>query len=671
MTRTAACLLALCAALAAQVRVGPYLQSLGEREVTICWQTAEETSGGVLVGDAPDDLDEQVAGARGRYHAVRVRGLKPGRTYYYAVTDRDEVLAGGDRLHHFTTAPKRGSRAPIRIWAAGDVGTGNEDQRAVRDAMRAFTAGRPPDFFLGLGDLAYSDGDEDEFRENFFAPYREDLRSLCCFPSVGNHETYGSREDWGAGEQYSYFNFFVLPEERSGTERYYSFDWGNIHVVSLDSQLSSRGPNAPMARWLKADLAATDADWLIASFHHPPYTKGSHDSDRERRLREMRENIVPILEAHGVDLVLTGHSHSYERSQLVHGFYATPTTAEDGTRVDAGDGDWLGDGVYTKPRGLSPSGAVYVVTGNGGKTSSVKGDFPHVLSAFSERRLGSCVIDVVGDQLTLTHLRDDGTVSDRFTIHKGKDRQPPAVLGARQLGAELVRVYLSEPVPELAAEQFSIEGTDVRALTVLDSAVEVLLETAPHTLGAEHRLTVRELEDAAGNELDEQVLPYTGAGAARHLVAAGERWRYILGTDDPGDWTAPDYDDASWPSGPSGFGYGDSDDATVLRTMRGRTSTVFTRIAFEAPGDLAELWLEVRYDDGFAAFLNGTRVASVNAPRTVSHKSRASDSQEDGSGRFAVPLDALREGRNVLAVVGLNRAHDSSDLTLEVELLGR
>ena len=100
-----------------------------------------------------------------------------------------------------------------------------------------------------------------------------------------------------------------------------------------------------MAQWLKADLEKTKAEWLIAYFHHPPYTKGSHDSDKEEQLIEMREHIMPILESGGVDIVFTGHSHIYERSMLIDGAYATPTVSE-GVILDDGDGNPNGDGPY-------------------------------------------------------------------------------------------------------------------------------------------------------------------------------------------------------------------------------------------------------------------------------------------------------------------------------------
>ena len=74
-----------------------------------------------------------------------------------------------------------------------------------------------------------------------------------------------------------------------------------------------------MATWLRSDLASTSQNWTIAFWHHPPYSKGSHDSDTEYELVGMREVFLPILEANGVDLVLTGHSHDYERTWLING----------------------------------------------------------------------------------------------------------------------------------------------------------------------------------------------------------------------------------------------------------------------------------------------------------------------------------------------------------------
>ena len=87
------------------------------------------------------------------------------------------------------------------------------------------------------------------------------------------------------------------------------------------------------AQWLKQDLAANTLPWTVVYFHHPPYSKGSHNSDIEIELVNMRERVVPIFERYKVDLVLSGHSHSYERSYLLNGHYGQENTFVAGTHA--------------------------------------------------------------------------------------------------------------------------------------------------------------------------------------------------------------------------------------------------------------------------------------------------------------------------------------------------
>ena len=112
----------------------------------------------------------------------------------------------------------------------------------------------------------------------------------------------------------------------SGTEHYYSYDFANIHFICLDSMTAGRTTNNAMYLWLTNDLANVTATWTIAYWHHPPYTKGSHDSDYETDLIEMRQVFLPVLEQGGVDLVLAGHSHCYERSYLLDQHYGNSST---------------------------------------------------------------------------------------------------------------------------------------------------------------------------------------------------------------------------------------------------------------------------------------------------------------------------------------------------------
>lgn len=174
--------------------------------------------------------------------------------------------------------------------------------------------------------------------------------------------------------------------------------------------------------------------------------------------------------------------------------------------------------------------------------------------------------------------------------------------------------------------------------------------------------------------------PSDEAGAP--IVKVGDVWSYWKGTAAPPGasmaWTGLGYDASAWESGPTGIGYADGDDATVLDDMRGRYTVVFARRTFSVadPAALGRLLLRVDYDDGFVAFLNGVEVARRNvagsAGDPVEEDDVASGGREAGTPE-TIDVDAFRSeivaGPNVLAFAVLNHVLDSSDLSLIPELL--
>jgi hypothetical protein len=135
---------------------------------------------------------------------------------------------------------------------------------------------------------------------------------------------------------------------------------------------------------------------------------------------------VPILEQHGVDLMLSGHSHSYERSYLIDGHYGSSGTFGPANLVDGGTGRPTETGAYEKPSlGQDPHrGAVYAVAGSSGQTSGGALDHPAMLVSLNV--LGSLVLDVNGNRLDATFLDDRGTVRDRFSLIKAPATLPVA-----------------------------------------------------------------------------------------------------------------------------------------------------------------------------------------------------------------------------------------------------
>lgn len=400
---------------------GPYLQMVTPSSVVVVWRTSTATASRVFYGTAQATLSLTVdATGTGTQHEVRITGLQPNTKYFYAVGFGTTKLGGNDANHYFVTSPQVGTRQRFRAWVVGDSGTGDSNQLAVRNAMATYTAASRPDLFLHLGDIAYDSGTEAEFQGHFFDPYQDTLRNTVCWPTLGNHEGVNSDSATQTGP---YYAAYVLPTAAeagglaSGTKAYYSFDYANVHFVVLDSQDSPRTPTGAMLTWLRNDLASTDQDWIIAYWHHPPYSKGSHNSDTESQLVQMRENAVPILEAGGVDLVLSGHSHTYERSYLVNGATDTPTTAA-GHIVNSGDGKPDGGGAYHKRFGQNANeGAVYAVAGHGGAGLGRIGTHP--LMFFTQAAHGSCILEVDGLTLTLHNVLATGVVPDSFSLVKG------------------------------------------------------------------------------------------------------------------------------------------------------------------------------------------------------------------------------------------------------------
>ena len=446
-------LLALCVLLAgvacasAQVTVNrhPYIQNTTQDSAAIVWRTAGATTPIIRYGTAADLLLNEVLpvntvikrapGVDGpakmpRLHSApkdtyqyetTIHGLVPGATYYYGIYDDDQLLVGADEQHYFKTLPEVNATGPYRFLVIGDSGTGSPSQIAGYNKMKEWVAadGKPVDGYVHLGDMAYSVGTDGEFTNNFFNIYSDLMRNTVTWPTMGNHEGITSSGVTQIGPYYDAFAVPTLGEaggEPSGTEAYYSFDVGRIHFICLNSHDLPRSSNAEMGLWLKADLEMTNADWLVAFWHHPPYTKGSHDSDREVQLIDMRSTIMPILEGAGVDLVLCGHSHIYERSMLIDGAYGTPTVAE-GHILDDGDGDPAGNGAYRKSASLNPNeGTVAMVAGNG--YSAVPSPTPCVVMRSVISEVGTVLIDIDGDTLTGRMINILGESRDEFQIIK-------------------------------------------------------------------------------------------------------------------------------------------------------------------------------------------------------------------------------------------------------------
>ena len=399
---------------------GPYLQMASSSSMTIRWRTSTATDSEVRAGTSANNLSKiERSSTQTTEHEIRLTDLTPNTTYYYSIGSSSSVLGSGTS-YFFKTPPTTGSRNPTRIWVIGDSGTANSDAEAVYDAYRTLTGTAYTDLWLMLGDNAYNTGTDTEYQQAVFDLYPELLKQTVVWPTIGNHD--GTTAD-SESESGPYYDIFTLPRQAesgglaSGTEAYYAFDYGNVHFVVLDSYETDRSETGAMMQWLRSDLQNTNADWIIAFWHHPPYSKGSHDSDSDDRMTDMRSIALPILEGYGVDLVLTGHSHAYERSKFLDGHYQTSDTFSNSYEIDNGSGRTDGTGAYKKKMGAPHSGAVYVVAGSSGQVSS-SGNLDHPAMYLSLRELGSMILDVNGLTLNASFIDDTGTKRDYFTLSK-------------------------------------------------------------------------------------------------------------------------------------------------------------------------------------------------------------------------------------------------------------
>lgn len=399
---------------------GPYLQMAGHNRMTIRWRTNKAVDSRVIFGLSRDHLINSVNGdALVVDHEITLKDLKPLTRYYYSVGSVDYVLFG-DSETYFETSPKPGERVSTRIWVIGDSGTADKHAQSVYQAYAQKTGDSYTDQWIMLGDNAYNNGTDEDYQDAVFEIYPSLLKQTPLWSTLGNHDGYSASSAKQSGVYYDIFSFPKRGEfggVASGTEAYYSYTYGNIHFIVLDSYDSNRLSGGDMLKWLEADLQSVTSDWVIAYWHHPPYSKGSHDSDVDAQLIQMRQNTLPILDRYEVDLVFSGHSHSYERSMLISGHYGASSTFNHTKHVvDQGRGAGS-DGPYQKlNKGIS-RGTIYTVAGSSGKVSR-RGRLDHPVMSQVSRTLGSVILTIDGLTLNSAFIDAKGLIVDSFTINK-------------------------------------------------------------------------------------------------------------------------------------------------------------------------------------------------------------------------------------------------------------
>jgi len=438
---------------------GPYLQAGKQDSITLRWRTntpsgSKVTWGPVYVslpGTYPNSFLQDVA-VPVTEHIVRIGGLNPDTKYWYSIGTSTAVLQQTSN-NYFLTLPPANTTRKLRFAAFGDCGNNSTNQVNVKNALLSYTGANDIDAWLLLGDNAYSFGTDAEYQTNFFDVYAGDmLRNIKLYPAPGNHDYGNSSANTGLRNMPYHLNFTVPRSGEiggipSGVSNYYSFDIGPVHFISLDSYGMEDGNTTKMydtsgaqATWLKADLQANTRRWTIAYWHHPPYTKTSHNSDTELDLVAVREKFIRILERYGVDLILCGHSHGYERSYLLKGFYntyASPLLDADfnavqhtatGNLQNAKYDGSANSCPYVYSSGHNLHGTVYVVSGSSGQLGGTSSGYPQNCMYYSNETNGGCFyFEVDSNRLDASFISYTTgpfvpVIRDRFTIIKDANK---------------------------------------------------------------------------------------------------------------------------------------------------------------------------------------------------------------------------------------------------------
>jgi len=343
---------------------GPYLQNVGKHHITIMWETTYSTESRVDYG-ITEDCNLFVEDTKEvKLHEVTLRPLRPNTLYYYKISRGFTTKTGT-----FRTAPDH--NIPVKFVVYGDSQANPDIHRTIAKNIQKIG----PALILHTGDLV-SNGTKNYFWESlFFKPLRDVIDHIPIFTCLGNHERNAK----------NYFNLFSLPNNES----WYSFNYSNCHFVSLDTNKDYR-KDSNQYKWLRNDLRNANTTWKFVFFHHPPYSSGRHGSNPK-----VRSILTPLFRRQGVDIVFSGHDHTYQRSFPINSAFKPDDAAV--TYVVSGGG----------------GGKLYNLTPN------------NIWTAAAIKLHNFCVVNVDGGRLDFRALDTDGKVLDKFTIEKekGKYRQ--------------------------------------------------------------------------------------------------------------------------------------------------------------------------------------------------------------------------------------------------------
>lgn len=356
-------------------QVRPFLQYATGDSVRVVFETTRPVVGAVRYGETAEFTREATIAEPLMLGEVVLDGLNPDEPYFYRaelIDDKGQTLASD--VLTFQTAAPRGT--PISFAIISDT----QDNPAVAGTLAQHIWGQRPGFVVHPGDLTGTGSRKGDWTEEFFSGGMGDLLSrVTMYPVLGNHEE----------DARHYYRYFSLPQP----EYFYKFSQGDADFFMIDTNRDV-SPGSEQYQWLERELSASDATWKFAVHHHPPYSSDENDYGDTWKGRSTRGDLrvralAALYDQHGVDLVMTGHIHSYERTWPITG------------------GRVVADG-----------GTVYTITGGGGGGLETPSPTRPAFNNTVRRGHHYCMVRINGGTLEFFAYDLDDRLFDHMRIEK-------------------------------------------------------------------------------------------------------------------------------------------------------------------------------------------------------------------------------------------------------------
>ena len=439
---------------------GPCLLQPGTDEMTLVVDHVRPVPATLEWGVLGGPLQRMEHADPERHHMFALTGLTSDAIYSYRITSGEDLDSGPRQFRTLPVAPES-----YRIITVGDVRS--QPAEWARVSNRIVEHESEALFMIGTGDYPSDGRKYPQWVLQFFRPARDLLARMPLWPAIGNHEATrpaGSTQE----ENSKYFSLFELP----GNEHWYRVDYHLLTLLIVDSN-SHCDPSSEQYEWLRSQLRSKRARYTLVAFHHAPFTSGPHGkvhpdgTPKEWPIDESQRFLVPLFEMYGVDLVLNGHDHLYERSEK--------------------------------------NGLTYIVTGGGGaplyKVNSTFNRYQQV----AQSKHHYVTLDIDAEKIVVQAIDVQGSVFDRVEVSASADglerrhgfiareldqglvfgpvdqaalRQPFTI--TNRLDHELTVAVSTKDNADLGADaQFALEPGDERSGSLDLSWLREAMEAAP------------------------------------------------------------------------------------------------------------------------------------------------------------------------------------------------